>query len=126
MPRGKESILFVDDELALVEIGEQILQHLGYAVTSKINPVDALELFKSDPYRFDLVITDMTMPQMTGKALARELIGVRPDIPIILTSGYSDQIDEEKARKEGIGAYVMKPLNVRQLSHIIRGVLDNV
>lgn len=123
-PRGKENILFVDDEPALVEIGEQILQHLGYAVTSKINPVDALELFKSDPYRFDLVITDMTMPQMTGKALVRELIGVRPDIPIILTSGYSDQIDDEKAREEGIRAYVMKPLNIAQLSNIIRSVLD--
>lgn len=123
-PRGKESILLVDDELALVEIGERILEHLGYAVTSKINPAEALEVFKSNPYRFDLVITDMTMPQMTGKALAREMIGIRPDIPIILTSGYSDQIDEEKASKEGIRAYVMKPLNIKRLSTIIRGVLD--
>jgi len=124
VPRGKEKILYVDDETALAEIGKQMLEYLGYRVESKTNPLDALELFKVDPYLFDLVVTDMAMPLMTGKALAKELMNIRPDIPIILTSGYSDQIDEGKAAELGIQAYVMKPLNTTHLAKTIRDALD--
>lgn len=101
-----------------------MLEHLGYRVESKTSPVAALELFQADPHGFDLVITDMTMPQMTGNILAQELIRVRPDIPIILNTGYSDQMDEAKAFNAGISAYVMKPLTAMQLAKAVRSVLD--
>jgi CheY-like chemotaxis protein len=93
-------------------------------VESKTNPVAALKLFQADPLAFDLVITDMTMPQMTGSALAQALIRIRPDIPVILNTGYSDQIDETRAFDAGIRAYVMKPLTAMQLAKTIRSVLD--
>ncbi|MFZ2632045.1 MAG: PAS domain S-box protein [Desulfosalsimonadaceae bacterium] len=124
LPRGKERILYVDDEPSLVEIGKQMLEHLGYRVESKTSPVAALELFQADPHGFDLVITDMTMPQMTGNVLAQELIRVRPDIPVILNTGYSDQMDEARAFNAGISAYVMKPLTAMQLAKAVRSVLD--
>lgn len=123
-PRGTEKILFVDDEISLADIGKQILEHLGYRVKSKTSPIDALETFRADPDGFDLVITDMTMPQMTGKVLAHELIRIKDNIPIILNTGYSDEIDESTAKKAGIGAYIMKPLNTMELAKTIRKLLD--
>jgi PAS domain S-box-containing protein len=122
-PRGKDRILYVDDEPAMAEIGKQMLEYLGYRVESKNNPIEALELFKADPHGFDLVMTDMTMPQMTGKALAQAMMRIRPEIPVIINSGYSDQMDERKAREAGIAAYILKPLNMTQLAEIIRSVL---
>jgi len=124
-PKGKEKILYVDDETSLAEIGQQMLNIWVYEVESKTNPVDALKTFEADPQAFDLVITDMTMPQMTGKMLAQELIRIRPDIPVILNSGYSDQMDEEKAKELGIKAYILKPLNTMNLAKTIRNVLNN-
>jgi len=123
-PRGKERILYVDDDLSLAEIGQEMLECLGYRVESRTSPVDALALFKIDPYAFDLVMTDMTMPQMTGFVLALEMIRIRPDIPVIVNTGYSDQIDETKAIAAGIRAYIMKPLTAMQLARTVRRVLD--
>ncbi|MBW2168987.1 MAG: response regulator, partial [Deltaproteobacteria bacterium] len=125
IPTGHERVLFVDDEPALVEIGKQMLERLGYEVTTRTSSIEALELFKAKPDRFDLVITDMTMPHMTGERLARELMKIRPDIPIILCTGFSERISEEKAKGMGIKAFVMKPLVMRDLANTVRKVLDN-
>ena len=124
LPTGNERILFVDDEQVIVYIGEKTLGQLGYDVVTKANGVDALELFRADPDRFDLVITDMTMPRMTGDQFARELIKLRPDIPIILCTGFSPKISKEQAGKIGIKAFVMKPLVRRDMANIVRKVLD--
>jgi len=114
----------VDDEQVIVYIGEKTLGQLGYDVVTKANGVDALELFRADPDRFDLVITDMTMPRMTGDQFARELIKLRPDIPIILCTGFNPKISKEQAGKIGIKAFVMKPLVRRDMANIVRKVLD--
>ncbi|MBM3324588.1 MAG: response regulator, partial [Calditrichaeota bacterium] len=123
VPKGKESILFVDDEAALVRIGQQMLERLGYDVTARTSSVEALELFRARPNRFDLVITDMTMPNMTGVELAEELLRIRPDIPMILVTGFSEAVTPEKARRMGIREFIMKPIISRDLSQIIRRVL---
>jgi PAS domain S-box-containing protein len=124
IPTGTEHILFIDDEPALVDMGKQIFERLGYEVTSRTSGVEALELFKAQPDRFDLVITDMTMPNMMGDKLARELMKIRPDIPIIICTGYSERITEEKAKRIGIKAFVMKPLVMKYLANTVRKVLD--
>ena len=124
LPTGSERILFIDDEEALVEIGSQILGQLGYEVVTKQSSVQALELFRTEPDRFDLVITDMTMPHMTGDKLARKLMTIRPDIPVILCTGHSRLVSEEKAKDIGIKAFVMKPLVMRNLAETVRKVLD--
>ena len=121
---GTEHILFIDDELALVKLGHQILESLGYKVTTRTSSIEALELFKAQPGRFDLVITDMTMPLMTGKELSAKLIKIRPDIPIILCTGFSSRINEEKGSAIGIQAFVMKPILRRTMAETIRRVLD--
>jgi PAS domain S-box-containing protein len=124
LPTGNERILFIDDERALIEIGGQMLERLGYEVVTKRNSVQALELFRAEPDRFDLVITDMTMPDMTGDKLAQELMKIRPQIPIILCTGHSILVSEEKAKEIGIKAFVMKPLVMRNLAETVRKVLD--
>ena len=124
LPTGSERILFIDDEEVLVETGGQILKQLGYEVVTKISSVQALELFRAAPDRFDLVITDMTMPHMTGDKLARDLMKIRPDIPVILCTGHSRLVSEEKAKDIGIRAFVMKPLVMRNLAETVRKVLD--
>jgi len=121
---GNERILFIDDELALVDIGKEMLKHFGYEVTSRTSSIEALELFRTKPDRFDLVITDMTMPNMTGDKLAKELIKIRPDIPIIICTGFSERISEEKAKGMGIKAFAMKPLVMQDLAKTVRKVLD--
>jgi PAS domain S-box-containing protein len=123
-PTGNERILFVDDEAAIARMGQQILERLGYQVESKTNPVEALSLFRKNPDRFDMVITDMTMPQMTGEALARGLLAMRPDIRIVMCTGYSRIMDEEKAHALGIGGFVMKPLSKSDMARTVRKVLD--
>ncbi len=125
MPRGSESVLFVDDEESLADMSKLMLERLGYRVETRLNPVEALELFQSNPEAFDLVITDMTMPQMTGVKLSEKLKGVRSDIPIIISTGHSLQIDGEKARQLGISAYVMKPIAMKEMAITIREVLDD-
>ena len=124
LPTGNERILFVDDEEVIVDIGEKTLGQLGYGVVTKTSSVEALELFRADPGRFDLVITDMTMPKMTGDQLARELMKIRPNIPIILCTGFSPKISEKQAKEIGIKAFAMKPLVRRDMANTVRKVLD--
>jgi len=122
---GSERILMVDDELALVEISKQLLTRLGYQTDTRTSSVEALALFRDNPQRFDLVISDMTMPNMTGDKLAKEMMAIRPDIPIILCTGYSERLTEAQAKELGIKAFIMKPLVVGDLAGIIRKVLQN-
>ncbi len=124
MPKGTERILFVDDELFLVKIGKQLLETLGYGVTTKTSSIEAFDLFKAQPDFFDLVITDMTMPKMTGDELAKKLMAVRPDIPVIICTGFSKNITEEKTNKLGVRGLVFKPIIKRDLAETIRKVLD--
>ncbi|MCP3932681.1 MAG: response regulator [Bacteroidetes bacterium] len=121
---GNEKILFVDDEQAVVSMAGQILERFGYKVTTETNPAAALELFQLNPDDFDLVITDMTMPQMTGLKFSERMKEIRPDIPVIISTGYSSLIDKESAQEKGIAAYVMKPIVKSELSKTIRAVLD--
>ena len=124
LPVGNERVLLVDDEPSLVHIGKQILERLGYEVVTRTSSLEALELFKIKSKKFDLVITDMTMPGMTGDQLAAEIIKIRPDMPIILCTGYSKNISEDKAKGMGIRALAMKPVVANQLANIVRHVLD--
>ena len=124
IPRGKEKILFVDDEKDMVDMGIQLLKSMGYEVTGRSNVFDALEIFRKNPDNFDLVITDQTMPHMTGSELARVLISIRADIPVILCSGFSEIISEEKARAIGIKEFIMKPIDIRKIATTIREIVD--
>ena len=126
LPIGTECILFVDDEKALVDIGRQMLDRLGYAVECRTSSIEALDLFKNRPNQFDLVITDMTMPNLTGDKLAREMMRIRSEIPVILCTGFSDQISEEQALKMGIRKYILKPIVMQKLAQSVRSVLDGV
>ena len=123
-PRGSERILFIDDEPMIIRLGKRMLENLGYKVETLERSTEALETFRRDPSRFDLVITDMTMPGMRGDKLAEEIMAIRPDIPMILCTGYSRQITEERAREIGIRAFVMKPLTANELGNVVRRVLD--
>ena len=120
---GTERILFVDDETVLVNLGKRMLESLGYKVTTRTSSIEALELFKAKPDSFDLVITDMTMPNMTGDKLASELIRIKPEIPIIICSGYSAHINQEQALTMGIRAFISKPVLKRDIAKAIRKVL---
>lgn len=122
--RGSERILFVDDEELLVSLGKEMLTGLGYEVTGCANSPEALQLFRTRPDRFDLVITDMTMPNLTGLELARELFSIRPDLPVILCTGFSETVTPQKAKSLGIREFVMKPVAFDQLAMTIRKTLD--
>ena len=124
LPKGHECILLVDDEEDLIEIGAEMLSHLGYEVATRSDGAEALEAFRAQPERFDLVITDMTMPNLTGDRLAKELIKIRPDIPIILCTGFSESISEQKAKEIGIREFSMKPFVMRDLAETTRRVLS--
>ncbi len=124
VPGGTERILFIDDELPIVHMASQILTGLGYTVTPRTSSIEALELFQAKPDAFDLVITDMTMPNMTGDKLAAEIMKSRPDIPVILCTGYSRRIAEHSAKALGIRAFAYKPLVKAELAKTIRNVLD--
>ncbi len=121
---GNETILFVDDEKSIVNMMAKHLNRLGYQVETKCNPLEAAELFQTRSDQIDLVITDMTMPQMSGVQLSEALRQIRPDLPIILCTGHSDLIDKEKAQRLRFAAYVMKPVAKHEISSIIRDVLD--
>lgn len=121
---GNESILLVDDEHAIVKAGETILNKLGYTVYGFISPVDALAAFKTSPSAYDLVISDVTMPKLSGVDLARQMRKIRPDIPIIICTGHSDLIDEDKAKSMDIDAFTMKPLTASEIAKMIRVVLN--
>jgi PAS domain S-box-containing protein len=121
---GTERILFVDDEPAIAQMNRWRLEKLGYRVEIATDPVAALARFRSAPEGFDLVVTDMTMPKMTGDRLTRELLKIRPDLPVMLCTGYSDRISRETAAAYGIRKFVEKPVDVRDLAVFIREVLD--
>lgn len=125
IPTGTEHILFVDDEESLIDMGKQLLESLGYTVTSRINSLEAFELFKARPDAFDLVITDLTMPNMTGDELAEQLFAIRSDIAVILCTGFSARITEEKAKSMGIKAFILKPLIRKDIAETIRKVLNH-
>jgi PAS domain S-box-containing protein len=124
MVTGTEHILFVDDEDFQADMGKRLLARLGYRVTARTDSLEALGLFRQTPDEFDLVITDMTMPAMTGDVLAAEIISIRPDIPVIVCTGYSERIDKEIIKKIGIKELAMKPLAMKDIAEMIRRVLD--
>ncbi len=120
---GNERILFIDDEEILAEMSKIMLERLGYHVTVRSNSLEALTTFQNQPDAFDLVITDQTMPGMTGSDLARRILQIRPFMPIILCTGYSSLISEEKAKSLGIKGFAMKPLGRKSIAVLIREVL---
>ena len=121
---GNERILVVDDEKAIVDITQKHLSSLGYAVEVRTSSIEALELFKAMPDKFDMVITDVTMIQMTGGALARELMKIRPDLPVILCTGFNENVNKEKAATMGIKSFLLKPIIKAEMARMIRKVLD--
>ena len=123
IPRGHEHILLVDDEAVLVNLGQELLTRLGYTVTGHTSSVEALNTFRAAPHQFDLVITDQTMPTMTGEALVRALRDIRPDLPIVLCTGFSYAMTRDKAAALGIDAFLLKPLVAHDLGHTIQQVL---
>jgi PAS domain S-box-containing protein len=124
IPVGSESILLVDDERAIITMEQQMLERLGYRVTARAGSIEALETFRAGPDRFDLVLTDMAMPNLSGDKLAVELIRIRPDIPILLCTGFSETMTEEKIQSLGIRGFVLKPVIVKDLAKKIREILD--
>lgn len=124
LPAGKERIFFVDDEPFQTDMLKHLLGLLGYKVETCNNSKEALALFKKDPQAFDLVITDMIMPEMTGDQLAQKMLAIRPDLPVILATGYSEGLTEAKAKEMGLKAFALKPLVMEALAHLIRKVLE--
>ncbi len=121
---GTERILFVDDEELLVDVGQKLLESLGYNVVATSSSNDALDIFRKEPESFDLVITDQTMPVISGYALATKLMEIRPDVPVILCTGFSETVSPEQAKAAGIREFVIKPVNRATIAEIIRRVLD--
>lgn len=125
LPSGTERILFVDDDASIAKMGSRILELIGYTVSTRTSSIEALELFKSKPNSFDLVVTDMTMPNLTGDKLAVELMKIKPDIPVILCTGYSKKISYETASAVGIKAFAYKPIVKADFAVTVRKVLDD-
>jgi CheY-like chemotaxis protein len=126
IPSGTERILFVDDEEILVEMGEAILERLGYRVVTSMDPLNALETFRSDPSGFDLVLTDLMMPKMTGLELARQIKILNPDIPIILCTGFGHKFTHEEAKENGFSGVICKPLSKRGIAQMLRKTIDQI
>jgi CheY-like chemotaxis protein len=124
LPRGKERILFIDDNQAVLEVGTEMLARLGYRVTSRHNPEEALALFRADPSAFDLVLTDQTMPQLTGERLAVAAIAIRPELPVIMCTGHSERISADAMSRIGVRAILTKPLTAASLARTLRQALD--
>ncbi|MGD9335038.1 MAG: response regulator [Desulfobacterales bacterium] len=123
-PMGNESVLLIDDEEDVLVMMHSMIEKLGYQVTSRNSSIEALDTFRNQPRQFDLVITDQTMPEMTGLELSEQLIRIRPDIPVILCTGYMEMTAEDNTGSPGIGAYVMKPVRIADISVKIRKLLD--
>ena len=117
-------ILFVDDEEALTQLGQKMLEQLGHEAVVHTNSIQALQVFRADPDRYDVVITDQTMPRLTGEMLAHDLLSIRPKLPIILCTGFSHIMTPEKARAMGIQAYLIKPILIHELALILQQVLE--
>ena len=123
LPTGSGCILFVDDEKSLIDLGRDLLERLGYQVETRASGIDAIEAFRADPQKFDLVISDMTMPKMTGDEMVRQIRAIRPDIPIILCSGFSERIHSQATEAIGISAVLMKPVIYADLAQTVHRVL---
>jgi CheY-like chemotaxis protein len=123
-PRGTERILFVDDEPFLVELETKLLESLGYRVVSAESSYRALSLFRESPWDFDVVVTDLTMPKMNGRELARSMHEIRPDRPVVLCTGFSGTYDEAAAKREGICALVHKPIIKSDIAKAVRSAID--
>ncbi len=121
---GTEQILLVDDEEAILQMERLMLERLGYQVTSRTSSLEALGSFRTNPDRFDMVITDLAMPNMPGIKLSAELTKIRPDIPVLLCTGFSETMSEEKAASLGINGFLLKPIVMKVLAQKIREVLD--
>jgi len=122
---GHEHILLVDDDAAVANLEQQILERLGYQITMRTGSLDAVEVFRSNPDAFDIVITDMTMPNMTGDQLAEEILSIKPDIPIVICTGFSERINKEQAEAIGVKGFLMKPVVKSDLASMVRKVLDD-
>jgi CheY-like chemotaxis protein len=120
LPCGAGSILLVDDETSILAMSGKLLKQLGYKVTAMNMPMEALELFRKSPDAFDAVVTDQTMPKMTGVELAAEIIKIRPGAPVALCTGFSDSVTKDKAREIGIREFVMKPFGTREFADAMR------
>ena len=125
LPVGTEHILLVDDEETIIDTGRGMLEYLGYSVEIFNSSLSALREFEKYPERYDLIISDMTMPEMNGDEMAKKMILIRPDIPIIICTGYNPQIDETAAKAMGLKAFIFKPLTFHKLATNVRGVLDS-
>jgi len=123
IPKGSGRILLADDEEPMASLGAEMLTSLGYEVSVRLSSRDALEAFRTQPEKFDLVITDMTMPNMTGVAMAREMLKIRPGLPLILTTGFSERINEEEAKRIGFKAFLMKPVSFPILARTVKQVM---
>ncbi|QTA83537.1 Two component system response regulator/histidine kinase [Desulfonema limicola] len=123
---GKEHIMIIDDEIEIIMMLEQMLKKLGYQVTALTDATKALDIFRRQPKQFDLVLTDMTMPRMTGITLAQKMLEIKPDIPLILVTGFSRLITKEKAMVIGIKEVISKPLFKREVAGVIRKTLDDI
>ena len=124
LPMGNEHVMLVDDEKDIVEIGDQMLKRLGYRVTAVIGSAAALKVFSADPLRFDLIVTDYNMPEMTGDQMATQMLAIRPQIPIIVCTGFSEVFDKQRARTMGIRRTLMKPVTMASLAKAVREELD--
>jgi CheY-like chemotaxis protein len=125
IPRGNERILLVDDEIALADVGTQVLERLGYHVVGKSNAIEALETFNREPEKFHLVISDLTMPHMTGFQLAEKIKQIKPDTPIILCSGFTSNATKKQIKNSGVCDFITKPINKNELARLVRKVLDS-
>ncbi len=124
IPTGTEKVLVVDDEERSVSIMKVILERLGYNVTDMTSSLKALELFKEDPSRYDLLLTDLIMPQLTGDKLVSEVLKIRPDIPVIITSGFTDSVVNDIFNQTSKRVFIPKPFQPRELAKTVRQVLD--
>jgi PAS domain S-box-containing protein len=124
LPKGNEQILFVDDEKILIDVGKELLESIGYKVETRISAYDALEAFQAKPDKYDLIITDMTMPKMTGEKLAKRIKKIRPNIPILMCTGFSTMVALGDMEEMGIHSILMKPLTINDLANTVRRILD--
>jgi len=126
IPTGTEKVLVVDDEERSVSIMKGVLERLGYNVTAMTSSLKAMELFKEDPSRYDLLLTDLIMPQLNGEKLVSEIIEIRPDMPVIITSGFTDTIINDNFKQISNRAFIPKPFQPEELAKTVRQVLDRM
>ena len=125
LPTGKEHILFIDDEKDVVDLGKDLLEKLGYNVSAKTCPIKALDSFRDHPEKYDLIITDMTMPKLTGEKLAMECLKIRPEIPIMHCTGFSSSITPQMAYEIGIKDFLIQPISLKDMAISVRKVMPD-